>query len=65
VLANRHFDPDDDFDIFEFTAASLFNDPVQRRRMARLIAQEQAQFGSTGGFARDRGTGGLAGLEVR
>ena len=65
VLANRHFDPDDDFDIFEFTAASLFNDPAQRRRMARLISQERSQFGSTGGFIRDRNTGGLTGLEVQ
>lgn len=65
VLAQRHFDPDDDFDIFEFTAASLFNDPVQRRRMARLIAQERTQFEETGPFARDQQTGSLTGLEVR
>ncbi len=65
VLAQRHFDPDDDFDLFEFTSASLFNDPVQRRRMARLISQERSQFGQSAGIVRDRQTGSLTGLEAR
>lgn len=65
VLAERHFDPDDDFDLFEFTAASLFNDPVQRRRMARLIASERSQFAPASGIQRDRALGSLTGLEPR
>ena len=65
VLARRHNDPDDEFDLNEFTAATLWNDPQQARRMRRLIAQEQAQFtGSTLGFVRDQ-QGGVAGLQAQ
>lgn len=45
VLAQRHFDPDDDFDVYEFSQAMVFDDPTQRRRMRRLVAQERALFG--------------------
>jgi len=38
VLAARHSDPDDTFDINEFIQADIFQDPEQRRRMNRLIA---------------------------
>ena len=65
VLAARHADPDDDFNLEDFTQASLFDDPEQRRRMRRLIAQERSTF--TGGAALDfrRGrTGGVTGLEL-
>lgn len=62
ALAKRHNDPDDDFDLYEFASAYVFNDPQQRRRMARLIAQERALFtGGKVGVARDR-SGGLTGL---
>jgi hypothetical protein len=63
VLAARHADPDDDFDLEEFTQASLFQDPEQRRRMRRLISQESSTF--TGGAQLDykRGqSGGVTGL---
>jgi hypothetical protein len=65
VLAQRHADPDDDFDLNEFTQAAIFDDPTQRRRMRRLVAQERATF--TGGdvFAEDRQTGGVTGLRAR
>lgn len=62
ALAKRHNDPDDDFDLYEFASAYVFNDPQQRRRMARLIAQERSLFtGGKVGVARDR-SGGLTGL---
>lgn len=66
VLAKRHADPDDDFDINEFASAVAFNDPEQGRRMRRLIAQEKASFQQSGqlGIRTDQ-AGGLAGLEAR
>ena len=64
MLANRHGDPDDDFDLQEFVSADVFADPEQRRRMSRLLAQEKSLF--TGGaqieFTLNR-AGGLSGLE--
>lgn len=63
VLANRHLDPDDTFDINEFVQADIFQDPTERRRINRLMAQEKATF--TGGreeYRRSRTTGGVAGL---
>jgi hypothetical protein len=66
VLARRHADPDDDFDLEEFVAADVFNDPTQRRRMRRLMQQERASFtGGRGTFAQDRETGGVVGLTER
>jgi hypothetical protein len=53
VLAKRHNDPDDDFDLYEFTNASLFNDPTERRRLARLITQERASFSNMGTVSSD------------
>lgn len=44
ALARRHNDPDDDFDINEFVAATLLDDPLERRRMRRLISQERSLF---------------------
>lgn len=65
VLANRHADPDDEFDLENFVAADLFADPVQRRRMNRLMAQESASF--TGGRQTTNvvssKTGGISGLD--
>lgn len=64
VLARRHADPDDDFDLEEFTQATLWNDPEQARRMRRLISQEQSQF-TGGAFEVSRSqTGGVSGLAV-
>jgi len=63
VLAGRHDDPDDDFDINEFIGADILRDPVQMRRMNRLVAQERATFGPAGtDISRSRTTGGLSGL---
>ena len=63
VLASRHADPDDAFDLEEFVSATQFQDPLQNRRMRRLVAQERATFtgGGMGAFARDR-AGAVAGL---
>ena len=64
VLAARHADPDDDFNIEEFVAADVFQDPKQRRRMNRLIAQEKSLFtGVREQLVRSRTTGGVSGLE--
>ena len=65
VLANRHADPDDEFDLDEFTAATLYNDPEQSRRMRRLMAQESSSFtgNKVTGFVNSQRTGGLSGLE--
>lgn len=43
-LAERHFDPDDDFDLGEFIEASVFNDQEQLSRIQRLLSQERSQF---------------------
>ena len=64
VLASRHADVDDDFDLNEFTQAAIFDDPVQRRRMRRLVAQERSTFSKQGSFARSR-QGDVTGLTVQ
>ena len=64
VLARRHNDPDDDFDIEEFVGAQLLDDPFQRRRMRQLLAQERSLFTDVGSVARDRG-GAVRGLVMR
>lgn len=46
VLASRHADPDDEFDLQDFASASIFDDPDERRRINRLIAQERSMFTS-------------------
>ena len=65
VLAARHVDPDDTFNIEEFVSADVFQDPTQRRRINRLMAQEASSF--TGGAAVDyrlsQRTGGISGLD--
>lgn len=66
VLAKRHQDPDDDFDLQEFVTAGIYDDPQQRRRMRRLIAQEGSMFGSReGGAERSRTTGAMTGLTAQ
>lgn len=65
VLAQRHNDPDDTFDINEFVGASLLDDPFERRRMRRLLAQERSSFTEGSTLARDRSTGAVTGLATR
>jgi hypothetical protein len=66
VLAQRHADLDDTFDLTEFVRAEIYDDPQQRRRMRRLISQERSLFGNvTGGLKVKTGrTGGRSGLQV-
>lgn len=59
VLARRHADPDDDFDINEFAQAALYLDPEQRTRMRRLISQERASFRQSTTFGSDQTLTGL------
>jgi len=60
MLAARHADPDDDFDLEEFEQAEIFNDPFQNRRMRRLISQERSSF--TQGASVRATRGALTGL---
>lgn len=55
ILAARHADPDDDFDLFEFEQAEIFNDPFQNRRMRRLISQERSTFSQGASVRSTRG----------
>jgi hypothetical protein len=64
VLAGRHNDPDDTFDLNEFVGGQLLDDPFQRRRMRGLLAQERAKFTERGVFTEDR-QGTLSGLTLR
>ena len=64
VLANRHADPDDEFDLNNFVAAELYDDPEQRRRIRRLVSQERSLFANIGAqtqYSRGR-VGGITGL---
>jgi hypothetical protein len=65
VLARRHADPEDDFDLEDFVSQDIFADPTQRRRMRRLMNQERATFTGGGALAVDRQTGGVVGLTER
>jgi len=67
VLAQRHADPDDDFDISDFTAAAVFSDPTQLRRIRRLQAQESSLFANATTdvlYTRRRDEAGVGGLEA-
>ena len=60
VLARRHNDQDDSFDLNEFIGAMAEMDPTQTRRIQRLFAQEASLFSSGGTFRRtDYGVTGL------
>jgi hypothetical protein len=65
ALAQRHGDPDDDFDLMELAQAQVFLDAGQMKRMQQLVSQEEAMF--TGGaqveLTRSQ-SGGLGGLEA-
>lgn len=66
VLASRHADPDDDFDLSEFLQADIFDDPTQRARMRRLVAQERSMFANAAGAGipyRSDQSGRLLGLK--
>lgn len=68
VLAQRHGDPTDEFDLADFSAMTLEQDPVMRRTVRRYLETERAGF--TQGMAglttrQDQETGGLAGLAPR
>ena len=65
VLARRHNDPDDTFDLNEFLAAAVEADPTQTNRLRRLFAQEAAMFGRGSVFRTDRETGAVSGLTSR
>jgi hypothetical protein len=64
-LAQRHGDPDDDFDLMELAQASVFLDAGQQKRISQLVSQEEAMF--TGGAQVElmrTEAGGLGGLEA-
>lgn len=68
VLAQRHGDPDDEFDLYDFTSVTLEQDPTMRRTVRRYLESERAGF--TQGMAglttrQNQETGGLAGLAPR
>lgn len=64
VLARRHNDPDDDFNIEDFSAGEVFGDPRERRRMRSLIRSETGIFANTNlGIATSR-SGAKTGLEA-
>ncbi len=65
VLAARHSDPDDDFDLNEFLSAEVLRDPIQARRMRRLISQERSTFTTGGGLVSQTQTGQKVGLVER
>jgi len=61
VLAQRHNDPDDDYDVEEFLQADFFRDPEENLRMRRMLSQERSLF-KNNLTARRSETGGLTGL---
>jgi len=61
VLARRHNDPTDSFDLNEFLSAAVFNDPNERRRIRRLLAAEQSTFSRSSQILARR-NGALSGL---
>ena len=65
VLAQRHDDPNDTFDINNFSEAMFFSDPTQLRRIRRLQAQESSLFSNSTSQTQYRRANdtGLAGLE--
>ncbi len=67
ALAARHADPDDSFDLAEFTSATVYGDPFEASRMRRLMAQERASFQQASSqldIVRNRITG-ASGLQER
>lgn len=64
TLARRHLDPDDTFDMSEFLRAFAFDDPLQRRRIDRLLRAEAAAFTAQGGVIA-RTDEQIVGLQTR
>lgn len=64
ILAQRHADPDDDFNLEEFTSAMVFSDPAQLRRIRRLRSQEESLFtnATTDVMYKRTDPGGVSGL---
>ena len=63
ILARRHFDPDDTFDLTEFLDASAFGDVRQKRRLQRLFRAETSSFSQqTVGQIELEQSGALSGL---
>jgi len=61
-LARRHQDPDDTFDLGEFLEGLAFGDPIQRRRINRLLRSEAASFSQRSGPGRQGAA--VTGLEA-
>jgi len=59
ILAKRHNDSDDDFDINEFLAADFFKDPAQNLRMRRALARERASFSGGSQLRRSQSGAGV------
>ncbi len=64
TLAERHLDPDSDFDLGEFVDAMAFGNRTQRLRIRRLFAAESALFSPQLGIAAGP-SGALTGLTER
>ena len=66
ALMARHDDPDDLFDLNDFTQALVLDDPEQRRKIRRTLAQERSSFVSgAGGPIAISQSGRRVGLEER
>ncbi len=66
TLFERHNDPDDDFDLNDFTQAQVMDDPLMRQKIRRLLAQERTSFGADRGLTISRSQeGALTGLTDR
>ncbi len=66
ALMARHDDPDDTFDLNDFTQALVLDDPEQRRKIRRTLAQERSSFVSgAGGPIAISQSGRRVGLEER
>ncbi len=66
ALMARHDDPDDTFDLNAFTQAQVLEDPLQRQKIRRTLAQERSSFVSgAGGPIAISQTGRRIGLEQR
>lgn len=65
VLARRHNDPNDTFDLNDFLQASVFNDPEERRRIRRLLQEESSTFSRTGQTVARSSSGAVTGLSTQ
>lgn len=63
VLQRRHEDPEDEFDLNDFLASAIFDDPDARRQIRTIVSSERASFGTRRGFTDQQGS--LRGLVDR